>query len=572
MGMLDPLMSLGLGRSPYDLVVMGEGPEDPRTRGQLYDDRGRPINPETKRINRDVVRSHNEVMMVIGVAEPDNGHDTQLEAAQRHRRYENRVGGRLLLTGSVLQTAAIWGVNGMRQRILLYKPFSQTTFYGMFQLVWRQQSLSSYLLNGLPSFLTSSILEQFVVAEYKKDYPIIRHVASYIRLHLAIYTFFQRTGILPWRPLLPNWRFFILGTSLSPIPIPSLPSSLRPRGFLGWLGAVALGVAPFVGFWLYTRLYNFVTGFLRIVIHQSLPRPYNPHKRRNRQPPSPELIPIEVRTEGPELAEPALPSSPGGVLGNHHHHHHQNTTTPTPTGPEDANPPTLPSTPATPTAPAPGIPHDDFASDDEDTEIISATLISFDVESTEPMPDPETAGGAHNAGDRTNNSTPGVWAAELRPSFIESHGVEAAAFDSQGTASGSGDGDLGGGSGGGGSTANRPTYRDSLLMRLPAMLATDVLAITSARLLVAPLASAVWLGLARPYMARRGLSMEGVVDGPGRWWGLSSGRALVNFLGLELLLAVVHGEAWAMVMLLAERFRYTEEEWLELEREAGLEE
>lgn len=86
----------------------------------MYDERGRPINPETKRINRDVIRSHNEVMMVIGVAEPENGiAEAQAEAALKHREYEDRIGRRLLLAGGVLETAAIWGVNGMRQRILV---------------------------------------------------------------------------------------------------------------------------------------------------------------------------------------------------------------------------------------------------------------------------------------------------------------------------------------------------------------------------------------------------------------------------------------------------------------------
>lgn len=108
------------GRSPYDDVVPGEGPEDPRAPRQQYDERGRPINPETKRINRDVIRSHNEVMMVIGVAEPENSTvDAQADAAREQQRYEDRVGRMLLLYGGVLNTAAIWGVNGMRQRILV---------------------------------------------------------------------------------------------------------------------------------------------------------------------------------------------------------------------------------------------------------------------------------------------------------------------------------------------------------------------------------------------------------------------------------------------------------------------
>jgi hypothetical protein len=112
-------------------VVPGEGPEDPRGPRQQYDERGRPINPETKRINRDVVRSHNEVMMVIGVAEPENGIvEAQAEAARRHHQYEDRMGRRLLLVGGVLETAAIWGVNGMRQRILVGRPITAGMYAG----------------------------------------------------------------------------------------------------------------------------------------------------------------------------------------------------------------------------------------------------------------------------------------------------------------------------------------------------------------------------------------------------------------------------------------------------------
>lgn len=114
------LLTRSQGRSPYDDVVQGEGPEDPRGHHQLYDERGRPINPETKRINRDVIRSHNEVMMVIGVAEPENGiAEAQVEAARRHHQHEDRIGRRLLLVGGIVETAAIWGINGMRQRIIV---------------------------------------------------------------------------------------------------------------------------------------------------------------------------------------------------------------------------------------------------------------------------------------------------------------------------------------------------------------------------------------------------------------------------------------------------------------------
>lgn len=339
--------------------------------------------------------------------------------------------------------------------------------------------------------------------------------------------------------MLPNWRFFVPGTRLSPIPIPPLPTSLRPRSFLQWLGAVALSVAPFAGFYLYTKLYSLITRTLRFKIYRLLPRPYNANKRRLfRDAASHQQgadLPMELRTDDPLQTldpGPATSASDGAQpSGGGASQRRQSTISVRGSGPAAAT-------------------TDDFASDDEDAEIINATLISFDVESAEPTPEPTSD--PHDAGDDVNaaanntnnngnngngNNTPGVWSAELRPNPVD------------------------GGRPGG---QREPVYRETALTRLPAVLATDVLAITPARLLMTPLAALVWPRLARPYMARLGLPLEGVVHGPGLFAPFA-GRGLVNLLGLELLLAVLHGEAWAAVMLVAERFRFSEEEWNERE-------
>ncbi|KAL2134240.1 hypothetical protein VTI74DRAFT_673 [Chaetomium olivicolor] len=534
MGRLGPLMSQGLGRSPYDDVVMGTGPEDPRGPRQLYDERGRPINPETKRINRGVIRSHNEVMMVIGVAEPEHdGIDPQAEAALKHHRYEDRIGRRLLLAGSIVETATIWGVNGMRQRILLYKPYSQTTFYGMFELVRSQQSLTSYFFNGLPTFLASTLLEQLAPIEFKRR-PWIQYATTYMRLHLAIYTFFQRTGIISSR--IPHWKFFIPGTSKSPISLPPFPSSFRPGSLLGWLSAAAISLAPFAGFYIYTNFYSFITRFLRYNIHRLLPRPYNATKRRSLREPS--YVPIEVRTD--EIIEPLPSTAPAAATdpspGAGAPLRRQSTASLRPTNPNAQS------------GPGPENPAFD-SDDDEDPELISGTLISFDVAS-DPAPE-----GPHPAGTTTtptgagggNANEPGVWSAELlMPGNMPD-----------------GSGGSGGRPFGASASGQEPVYRESVLTRLPAILATEVLAITPARLLMTPVASAIWLQLARPYMERMGMALDGVVDGVGIWWGLWSPRALVNLLGLEVLLAVVHGEAWAGLVMVAERYMMSEEEWFE---------
>ncbi|KAK4239651.1 hypothetical protein C8A03DRAFT_13972 [Achaetomium macrosporum] len=527
MGRLGPLTSLALGRSPYDDVVPGEGPEDPRGRQQQYDERGRLINLESKRINRDIIRSHNEVMMVIGVAEPENGiAEARAEAARKHFQYEDRIGRRLLRAGGVLETVAVWGVNGMRQRILLYKPYSQTTFYGMFQLAWTQHSLASDLFAGLPSFVASTIVDQLVVPRVRKD-SLIRHAILYIRLHLSIFTFFQRSRIFPFNQLLPSWRFFIPGTSVSPIPLPPIPTSFRPQGLLQWMGAFALGVMPFVAFCQYQHVYSAFVRSFRIVILHFLPRPSNANKRRVLReaaplPPGADSPPTEIRTEeSPRTRESEpLPDAP---LRRQSTFSHRGST-------------------SSQSAPRPGQP-DNFASDDEEEEVIGSTLISFDVEASDSTPDRNSAATNSNADATTTASAAGVWSAELRPNLLDSSGGRPA------------------GSGG----QHEPVYRETALTRLPAMLAAEMLALIPARLLLAPFASLVWTRLARSYMARQGMSLDGVWSGAGLWWGMHSTRGLVNLLGLELLFAVLQGEAWAMVMLVAEMFRYSEDEWNERE-------
>jgi len=102
-------------------VVPGEGEEDPRQPTQQYDYRGRPINPETRRMNRDIVRSHNEVMQVIGVAEPENPFSApEAESQRRHGDYEEDVGLALVRPAiRCVESSGVFGLDGLRQRILV---------------------------------------------------------------------------------------------------------------------------------------------------------------------------------------------------------------------------------------------------------------------------------------------------------------------------------------------------------------------------------------------------------------------------------------------------------------------
>lgn len=311
------------------------------------------------------------------------------------------------------------------------------------------------------------------------------------------------------------------------------------------MGALALGAAPFAGFYLYTKMYILTTRTLRFTIYQLLPRPYNANRRRLfRETGSSSLgagAPVELGTDEPmQMLAPFPPppaneptATPGAALRR------QSTVSLRGSNSGPAGAPTG---------------SDEFASDDEEAEIMGATLISFDVEATEATPENGIsplandaqgldAGNANPAANTNHNHTPPtVWSAELRPNIIDSNRPGAG----PGTA---GPHDL--------------VYRENALMRLPAVMAADVLAVTPARLLMTPVAAAVWLRLARPYMARLGRPLEGVLSAPGAWWGACTARGLANLLGLELLLVAVHFGAWTAVMSLAQTFRLSEEEWNE---------
>lgn len=88
---------------------------------QQFDHRGRPINSETKRINRDIIRSHNEVMLVIGVAEQENPTSSpEAESDKRHVMYEDDVGRNLAVSAlRCVDAAGAFGLDGFRQRILV---------------------------------------------------------------------------------------------------------------------------------------------------------------------------------------------------------------------------------------------------------------------------------------------------------------------------------------------------------------------------------------------------------------------------------------------------------------------
>ncbi|KAK2602805.1 hypothetical protein N8I77_009310 [Diaporthe amygdali] len=572
MGRHGPLTSMALGRSPYDDIVMGEGEGDPRAPLQMYDERGRPVNPETRRINRDVIRSHNEVMLVIGVVEAENSIDeARAERARHiaHLQHDTRLARRFEWVSRACELTGVWGVAGLRQRILLYRDYSHVPVSRLIQHELQTWSLRKLFWDGLPAFVVANAMELPYFGQRIMRSTALKWGFTYVQTMLKVWIFLSRTSLLPassssW---FPNWKYFIPFTASSIIPPCPLPTTFTSRSVASWLGSIALSAAPIMGLWFSEGLIDWVREFFYEVIYDLLPNPSGPEL-----PPIPANLivqrastnpddPVQSQTQsGPVPLSNAAEAVPVRVgLGDS-----EGTT------PGDGNVWEVPQTteaPAPPDAdtdPAPrernpspparnngtGRPDtrrrpshrpqvsqtadaDDFTDDEEDAnEIVSATLISFDVENNPENPDPNDA-----------NIPPGVWSAELRPN---------PGNESQGAGGGDRDGE---------ERSRRPPrlYRDNALTRLPATLAADMLARRAASLLLAPMEAMVLRNIAECWCRPRGMSTAGL-------WGFSRGMIL-NLLAVEIVHFLVDADMWASISMVSNEFVLSSAEWEKMQKE-----
>lgn len=602
MGRHGPLTSMALGRSPYDDVVYGEGEGDPRAPLQMYDERGRPVNPETKRVNRDIIRSHNEVMLVIGVVESENTIDelrAEHQRRQAHDEHDESIGNNLEWAARVCELGGVWGVGGMRQRILLYRSYSHVPFSSLVHVERQTQSSTSLCLHGLPAFVLANALDFPWLADNVMETTLTKTAFIYMQTSLKLWVFLQRTQLLPVSasPWFPSWKFFIPFSSSSAIPPCPLPTSLSFRSVVGWLGSVALSTTPFVAFYVVNGICQAVMDLLYMEIYDLLPNPST--SDRPREPGSGFLLQrsSDDRETEASQAQPAQDSAatPAGPAPNTNiwdlpqiNDQPSNRTDPdrgqtpdqrsaTPPGRPESAPsrprshPRRSHTPNTTTA------TEDFSSDDEvNEEIVNATLISFDVEN---HPESSTTGdlsSAAVANDASNNANapPGVWSAELRPNPAGGGGFFG---DSDSPWR---DGDDTNGSGNNRRPPRPRMFRDNALTQLPASLAAGILARRASSLLLAPLEGASMRQVAWLWCRARGMPTAGVLweplwfwpfawrRGAGRWfgWELATGAgfsltSMVSLVGLELVHTLFDACLWCSVPLIVKRSLISEEEW-----------
>ncbi|PQK15016.1 hypothetical protein BB8028_0005g05330 [Beauveria bassiana] len=512
MGMQGPLTAQALGRSPYDDVLQGDGPEDPRHPPQQYDQRGRPVNPDTKRINREIVRSHNEVMLVIGVAEPENPNKSpEVESQRRHDAHEEAIGRQLNSHARrAMEMVGLFGTHGLRQRVMIYRKYSKIPFWHL----WQQKNEFSWRRHVIPGAATGLFTNYVDRALFKvwlgdREKVVARRILldvwSWFRTHLKYFASMQRLGLIPADQWLPRPSYFIPFTEDSPIPAPPPLEGFDPLSLLRWTGNAIVNAAPFLIWVIVLRVAKEVQPVVWPRIFNKLPST----AFRGRRIPPPAVPPTPVPEEAPLLLsdETTIDQLPNSVedaplvLGGL-----ETNTTVEPTEPQQVHAESYMNR------------EDEYATDEDESERVNTTLISFDVEATEASPD----------------APPGLWSAELRPTQ---------ATDAR--------------------SESQPVYLDTLLTQLPALLAANMLTDTSLRLMMAAYEASALRLMARCYRLRYDLPCDDIYA-PNVLSELSW-RAVTNLVGGELVHLTLSTEIWAVFTGLSLYFHTSDKEWKEAE-------
>ncbi|RTE76910.1 hypothetical protein BHE90_008601 [Fusarium euwallaceae] len=507
MGMQGPLTAQALGRSPYDDAVEWDGDQDDEqsdgSRQQQYDHRGRPINPETKRINRDIIRSHNEVMLVIGVAEQENpASNPEAESERRHALYEYDVGMKLTFRAMrCVDAAGAFGLDGLRQRILIYKRYSHIAFWDLFAQARKDFSFTRDIMPGAATSILTNYTDRQLFWLWR-DRPdrifarrFVHEMWAYARTHIELYVALQRLGLVSSSSMLPSLSFFVPFSADSPIPAPPPLDGLSIQSVLQWIGGVCISATPFLLWVMTQRLIRDLRPQLWSIILPRLP---------NTSPPlgtPPNWGPTDRprdrdRTENTHSRSATNDVSPLRAIDGQ---------VPNDTGPVEAV--RRPSTFSM---------RDDF-SDEDENEGANATLISFDVEATEASSD----------------GPQGLWSAELRPSVNDARGLSS------------------------------PSYVDTLLTQLPPLLANYIFSESAIRILTAPYESMSLRLLARTFRLRLGLPSHDIFN-VNLLSGLNS-TLVINFLSSQFIHLVLCSELWAGFATISELLHTTPEEWKEAE-------
>lgn len=269
MGRAVYLQRIAYGRSAYehpeertDSQAQSAGarqPESYRYREwiQQYNDRGHPVNLQSRARARAVRNSCNDVLSVIGLVErKDDAADSKTNTSSKPNASlvqavedEDAVGASLTLGGLYLHDVTCWWTAGMTNRLFVYGCSSARSFADIFITQRRSMGLANFMFAGLvPAFTAGTVLnpgwvwiaslivngiDRVILATVssralRKGYfdsirPVVSactEICCYAAVFpLRLHSLLQTLGLAPMNRLFPAWKQCIPFSPYSPLKI-----------------------------------------------------------------------------------------------------------------------------------------------------------------------------------------------------------------------------------------------------------------------------------------------------------------------------------------------------------------
>ncbi|PWY93659.1 hypothetical protein BO94DRAFT_486999 [Aspergillus sclerotioniger CBS 115572] len=311
MGRRAYLNRLALGRSPY------EAPERPAGSAvdsgnatqqtvsgvhadgyvQHYDERGHPVNPESKSFGKELRRAKNDILSTMGIVVSEDGNVGGLDEQQKLDiiAAENDYGLVMATLDQVSVFLGSWWTSSLLGRIQTFKSYTRLPLLSIVRLERPAYGVLGFYFAGIPAWAVSTCISfcrhhplERLIASFENQFPnndvgskLVRALLNVLHssargtlLVLAIQTYMysvlQSLHIVPAYSM-PGIRFFLPFGELASMQLSELPTNLS----IGSLGGFFLSLLKTPSVLVYLSVYLRPVFEIRLYrfIRRRLPKP-----------------------------------------------------------------------------------------------------------------------------------------------------------------------------------------------------------------------------------------------------------------------------------------------------------
>ncbi|KAI9042499.1 uncharacterized protein KD926_005353 [Aspergillus affinis] len=294
MGRQAYLNRLALGRSPYEAPERPEGstadlaPSAQRRRSTLYaddyvqdyDERGHPVNHESKVFGRELRRAKNDILSTMGIVVSEDGNTGGPSEQQRAEMLaaENDYGLVMATIDQVSVFLGTWWTSSLAGRIQTFKSYTHAPLLGIMGRERAFLGIHGFYFAGIPAwamwtclrFPDDDALSKIVRASFNILHSATRGTLLVLAVQTYMYSLLQALHLVP-SSFFPTARFLIPFGEMAAIQFPPLPADFSLQSLGGY--CLTLAKAPSLLLYVYMYLRPVIEIRLYRLIRRRLPKP-----------------------------------------------------------------------------------------------------------------------------------------------------------------------------------------------------------------------------------------------------------------------------------------------------------